>query len=317
MNTTHVLFAAAFAALSSLTAPSAQARIDRDVTKTFTVAAGGKLDVATAGGGIRIRTGGSDQVKVVAHEHIRAGSDAEADEVLKGLELTIGQTAAGVSAVAKYPTTQHLWHFGSWPPVQVDFEVVVPARYSVDLRTSGGGIEVSDLEGTALARTSGGSIELGRITGKVEAETSGGSISLAGCEADARMDTSGGSIRSGKIAGRAEIHTSGGSITLDGIGGGALSAHTSGGNVTATFTSAPASDCSLSTSGGNVHVRVPPGAGFELDAATSGGSVQVDGVTITLSHGALGKSRVTGRVGSGGPALKLRSSGGNVRLTAG
>jgi hypothetical protein len=56
------------------------------------------------------------------------------------------------------------------------------------------------------------------------------------------------------------------------------------------------------------------GAGFHLDASTSGGEVRADGLTITLEHGGSGKSKLVGAVNGGGPRLKLRTSGGDVRI---
>jgi hypothetical protein len=75
-------------------------------------------------------------------------------------------------------------------------------------------------------------------------------------------------------------------------------------------------DCSLSTSGGEVKVVVDPSARFHLDASTSGGDVNADGLTITITHGGVGKSDLSGDVNGGGAVLRLRSSGGDIRVKA-
>jgi len=141
----------------------AHAKIERNVEKTFTVSAGGKLHLETQGGEIRVAPGADGVVKITAREKIRADSDAEADELLKKLDLDFEQTGNDVSAISKYDSQPIGFHWGSWPPVQVDFIITVPASFATDLHTSGGGITVGDLNGKVNARTSGGGIKLGKL----------------------------------------------------------------------------------------------------------------------------------------------------------
>lgn len=312
--TTRLLAPLAALGAAFLLGVPAQARITRTVEKTFTVPAGGTLDVSTSGGFIHVRTGSGDQVTVTAHERIRADSDAEADKLLKDLDLEMAADAEGVKASARYARADDDWfHFGSWP-VQVDFEVTVPSRYSVRLRTSGGDITVADLDGAVHARTSGGEIRVGHITGPVDADTSGGDITLDGCDADVSLRTSGGNVRVGLVKGSAGVHTSGGNIDIKGVGG-PLEARTSGGNIVAHLDGPLTSDCVLSTSGGEVKAYVRPHTGFYLDADTSGGSVEVGGgLTVAVESGGTGKSHLHGTVGAGGPRLRLRTSGGDITV---
>ena len=101
----------------------------------------------------------------------------------------------------------------------------------------------------------------------------------------------------------------------------ALSSHRSappirvGGDIRAAFTGPLKGDCSLTTSGGEVKAAVAKDAGFRLDASTSGGDVDASGLTITIEHGGAGKSSLAGAVNGGGPTLKLRSSGGDIRVS--
>ena len=59
---------------------------------------------------------------------------------------------------------------------------------------------------------------------------------------------------------------------------------------------------------------VGKGAAFELDASTSGGEVDAAGITITIDHGGMGRSSLSGQVNGGGPLLTLRSSGGDIKV---
>lgn len=294
------------AALTAFGSVSAHARIERVVEKSFNVSPGGSLEVETSGGGIRVQSSDENKVTVVARQRIKAGSESEADELLEDLSLTIEQDGNNVIARAKYE--RRSW--GS-QPVQVDFTVTVPERYNVKLRTSGGSVNVADLEGVADVRTSGGSISLGRITGDIDARTSGGNISLEEGGGRVRLGTSGGSVRVGRAGGETDVDTSGGSIDIKSVEG-QVRAHTSGGSVSAAINGSLKGDCILETSGGRVRAVVDSEAAFRLDASTSGGGVRAEGLTITIDRGGAGRSRLAGTVNGGGPLLKLRSSGGDV-----
>lgn len=306
-----LIAAGLFAATNAFT----HARIERVVEKTFPATVAGTLYVETQGGSVQVTVASDSKVHVTARQKIRADSDAEADELLKKLSLTIAQEGNDVRARAEYEKQPLGFRFGSWPPVQVDFVIAVPAAFATDLRTSGGSIRVGDLGGKSQARTSGGSISLGKMGGSVKARTSGGSINLDSAQAEVNLDTSGGNITVGRVSGPAELSTSGGSIKIESATGG-LTAKTSGGSIRAGLAGPLREECVLSTSGGSVRVNVDKAAAFRLDASTSGGSVDAEGLTVTLEKGSSGRSRLAGAVNGGGPLLKLRSSGGGIVIRA-
>ncbi len=302
------------AGLLAATTLTVQAKIERVVEKSFNVSGAGLLKLETQGG-IRVVAGDSSAVRVTAKQKIKADSDEEADELLQKLEMKMEQDGNDVTVRAKYERRMSGFNWGSWPPVQVDFVVEVPASYAVNLRTSGGGIRVGDIDGQVDVRTSGGGITIGRVGGPVMAHTSGGGITLDEARGDVELNTSGGGITVGRVAGKAELHTSGGGIKIESVEH-ELNAHTSGGSIRAGISGVLTGDCTLSTSGGGVSVNVDKTAAFELDASTSGGSVDADGLTLTLRDSNKGRSRLAGAVNGGGPLLKLRSSGGSIVVRA-
>jgi hypothetical protein len=300
-------------ALAALTVP-ASAKIERVVEKSFDVQPGAQLTVSTSGGQIRVNPVPGATVKVTVREHIRASSEADADEVLKDLDLTLEKRGNEVVATASYHGGFGI-HFGAWPPVQVDFIVTVPSDTSAQLKTSGGDIVVGDLSGEVRAHTSGGEIRLGRIGGDVTATTSGGDIELAEGHGSSKLSTSGGNVSVGLVAGPSDFHTSGGDIKVDSVQD-TLLADTSGGSVRAGFVGPLKGDCSLSTSGGGVKAIVGSAVGFHLEASTSGGDVNAAGLTIRIDHGGVGKSSLSGDVNGGGPLLKLHTSGGDIEVVS-
>ena len=107
--------------------------------------------------------------------------------------------------------------------------------------------------------------------------------------------------------------TSGGSIEVREVHG-PIRASTSGGSVRAYLAEQPTADCSLSTSGGTVTVHVDDSLALDIDANASGGSVRTD---LRVDASVNTKTKLKGALNGGGPTLKLRSSGGGVRVLAG
>lgn len=304
-------------ALLALLPFSAQAKIERVVEKTFAVSPGGLLTVKAQGGNIRVEPGTGNQVHVVAKERFRADTDDAADEIAKQIQLTMEQSGADVTATAKIEGKNRLssWFgFGS-SGVQIDFVVTVPTKYRADLHTSGGNIDVGDLVGDVDASTSGGNVSVGKIDAPVSVQTSGGNIKVGEAMRSLKATTSGGEIRIDRVTGDADVSTSGGNIHI-GSASGVVHAETSGGDVSAHFVQKVAGDCVLKTSGGNVMVWIDPASAFRLDASTSGGSVTVSGIEMEVQHGGNRKTSYVGIAHGGGPELTLRTSGGDVRVSA-
>ena len=286
-SATRFLFTASLVSVSALVA---HARIERVVEKSFPVTGAGVLRVETQGGAIRVSPSTDSVVRVTAKQKIKADTEKEADELLKKLELTFEQNGNDLRVFAKYEQKPASFHWGSWPPVQVDFVITVPASFATDLNTSGGGITVGDLNGKADLRTSGGGIKLGKMGGPVDARTSGGSITLDEARGPVELKTSGGNIAVGNVAGPASLSTSGGGIKIESVAS-SVRAHTSGGSIRANIAGPLKDECSLSTSGGSVTVTVDKVAAFQLDASTSGGGVDASGLTLTLDKSSRDRDR--------------------------
>jgi hypothetical protein len=294
------------------------------IRKGFNVADGGTLRLDGAVGDITVVTGG----KGVAIEVIRKASGRKGEERLREHRIEFKQSGNDVIIDSDYDD-----HWDSWLRWSDDYEVQwnirVPAHYNVDVKTSGGGIDLADMGGTVEAKTSGGGIKTGRLAGAATLKTSGGSIRVGGAEATLVAHTSGGSIDIGDTTGSVEAKTSGGSITLARMGGpvmartsgggirvedamGSIDASTSGGSITARLSRQPQGNSRLATSGGSVTVSLAGGLNLELDAHSSGGGVHSD--VPMMVQGSQDDDSVRGRIGNGGPKLVLRSSGGGIRV---
>jgi len=278
-------------------------RIDRELA----LEPGGQVVLDTAGSvSVVGRTRPGVRVVVTANEDIESKYDVEFVEEPGRVSVKIRKRAA---------FRWFGWIRGSGLRVEVD--------------TSGGAIDVADVRGELRLATSGGAIRGANLAGDVSASTSGGAISLEGIGGDVRAESSGGGIRIEGVAGTVDADTSGGGIVIreaqgdvwagssgGGIevlgAGGRVDADTSGGPVRVAFVLGNASGGSLASSGGGVTVSLDAEIGLEIDAASSGGGVVADDPIRV--QGELSRSRLRGTLGSGGELLRLRSSGGGIRI---
>jgi len=182
-----------------------------------------------------------------------------------------------------------------WPNrLQVRMEVQVPTKTSVDIRTGGGDVKVTHLEGETNLETSGGDVGVSGLTGNLTAQTSGGDIELRDVAGDLRVKTSGGDISLENASGRVE-------------------AHTAGGDVTAALARGNARGGEIETSGGDVRVRVDPTVSLSLDASASSGEVTSD-IPLKVT-GEVSQSRLHATLGAGGETLRVHTSGGDVHIS--
>ncbi len=273
------------------------------IQRNFDVSPGGRLVVEAERGSIEVVSGDTNQVRIEILPRRGTVADLEDD-----YEIAFHQMGDEVEVTIEAKSRLRSWF--SWNNRGFTLKAMVPRRFDADLKTSGGSIAIDDLLGDVRSRTSGGSLKFGRIEGPLWARTSGGSIRLEHGVGDADVKTSGGSIHIGEVEGQIDAHTSGGSISI-GRALGRVEATTSGGSITARFADQPQGDCELSTSGGNVTVHLSPNLRFDLDAKASGG-VRTD-VPIQV-RGTVGKRELRGPINGGGPQLRLRTSGGRIRI---
>lgn len=322
----RIRIAALAAVLGLVSISAAHAAIESPIHRNFNVHPGGTIIIDADVGDIKVISGASN-VSVDVIRRAKTFSQSHANEIFKDYDVNFAQEGNDVRIRARYDHPTSWFHWNT--DLDVRFVVNVPSQYNVDLKTSGGDIDVSDLNGQAKVSTSGGDVSLGRIAGAVDAHTSGGDVSMAGSHASAMLSTSGGDIKVGDASGSLSVKTSGGSIDIRradgdlkahtsggsidiGDAGGAIDASSSGGSIKARLFRQPRADSKLSTSGGGITIHVAPNVALDIDAHTSGGDVASD-IPVTI----LGKqndSSLNGKLNGGGPKLVLRSSGGDIRL---
>jgi hypothetical protein len=218
----------------------------------------------------------------------RKGASLSKEEIRKRLEddydFKVSVENNKLSAIAETKRWNMNWKNG----LNISFKIFAPEKVSVDLKTSGGGISLSNLSGTLDFSTSGGGLHLDKLSGKIHGRTSGGGITVRNANDNIDLSTSGGGIRAENCTGTIKLVTSGGPIDLD-VMQGTIEANTSGGGIHGNKIDG---ELSASTSGGSVVLR---DLSCSVNASTSGGNMEV---TVTELR----------------RYVKLSNSGGSIRL---
>jgi len=198
---------------------------------------------------------------------------------------------------------------------RVDIEVRLPHRhwgFSIGHRSVKVTLRVpraADLE----VRTGDGSIEVAPVSGRIRLSTGDGSITADGLQGEVRLHTGDGSIRATGLDGRLEADTGDGHMDVQGrfdlvdlrTGDGGIEAKVERG-------SKVAGAWSLRSGDGGITLRLPDDLSADLDAHTGDGSIDLD-LQVTVS-GTISSSTVRGKLGAGGPPLKVQTGDGSIHL---
>ncbi|MBE7178146.1 MAG: hypothetical protein INR69_17215 [Mucilaginibacter polytrichastri] len=248
------------------------------LTKSLSSANIRSVAMQTSGGSLTVTgvDGGEARLEVYIQRNNWRGkrvdlSKEEIEERLKSdYELRITTDGGKLTAIAK-PRS----NFGNWKNgLSIAFKAYVPRNVSSDLNTSGGSINIDNVNGSQDFRTSGGSLQISRVTGNINGRTSGGSIRISDAGKSINLQTSGGSIEAQNCSGEVTLSTSGGSLHLAGLKG-KINARTSGGSISAEDVSG---DLVSHTSGGSIRIGKLSGS---LDASTSAGSASVEMLSVS------------------------------------
>jgi DUF4097 and DUF4098 domain-containing protein YvlB len=294
--------------------PVSPALAESRLEKSLRLEPGGRFRLDTDTGSVTVTGGSQSGVHLVVTSRRRKLEDF--------LTLRFDEGTGSVTVTGR--KRHRLFGFSGG---SVHFEVRVPRETEVSVDTSGGGIELSETRGNAKLDTSGGGITVRNVTGELDADTSGGGIRLQRITGRVHAETSGGGIKGTDLEGPVEAETSGGPVELERVRGdlrahssgggiriveaaGRVEADTSGGGIEASFARGNGRGGVLTTSGGGIKVTLDPQVDLVIDA--SGNSVRTE-LPIRV-EGEISRNSLKGTLGKGGETLRLRTSGGGVRI---
>ncbi|MCI0450095.1 MAG: DUF4097 domain-containing protein [Chlorobi bacterium] len=264
--------------------------------KTLQTEPGKELITSLIAGGVTVTTWANHEVNVKVY-----GNDEAEEKVIFIAE----NTGSGVKVEGKKKES------GNFKNLTLRVEIMVPESYNVKLFSSGGSLEVTNLNGKIEANTSGGSIKLENTEGNIEAYTAGGNISIEKSRGDITASTSGGKILIFDFSGNVDASTAGGDINLTGSDG-KIDASTAGGNIRLDY-SGKNMGIDLSTLGGNITATLPSDFNADADIGTLAGKVRCDFAPVETKNKIY--SYVKAKFNGGGEAFKCTTSAGNITIT--
>jgi len=295
----------------------AQAVIDRVIDKTFDVKSGAiTVRAETFSGGITVTPSDEPQVRVTVRQTVEATDEKAAEKLLAGLDVSLEQSAADVVVLKIHPRHAVRWTWQNWSPASLAIEIRTPHSCHLDLQSQEGAITVAALKGNVRARTAAGTIFIGEIDGEIAATNGRGDISITACNGPLKLLAKNGNVLIGRSGARAELSAVDGLIEVQAARGPVI-ARGNRTDIKVSFVHPLQEASDLNADGGDVTVGFDPRSAATLNArASKFGSVRVRDLTITPVKGKSGDSALTGTLNGGGPLIKIRASGGNVRLNA-
>ena len=253
-----------------------------DIAETFPVVSGGKLTIEADCGGIDVQSTEDDTVSVRIQRAAQIKANRRAAEILKNLDVQIAHEGSDVKIEAKFIGNAKRWK-NRKNDLDVQFDILVPRHYNLDLKTACDDISVANMTGDVKAETLNAGLRFQDITGRIDGVTSVGNINLKGFNGDVTLQTKGGNadvlavmvppkdVMSGNIVleggtGDVKVKTTGGSLQMSDVTG-AINGKTSGGSITLRGCKGGAD---LKTAGGGIEVE---NDGPVL-AKTTGGSIR-------------------------------------------
>lgn len=258
--------------------------------------AGQVLAVENIVGNVRVEAASGRRAEVVATK--RAGRRGNPDEV----EVTAHESSDGVRFCVRYPGMR-----GAEPRQGVGAEEGCWSWRGNRGRDANH--DRNDTEVEFVVRLPAGV--------RLVARTVAGSVAARGMTADAEVTSVSGDVRVDEFGGEElEAKTVSGSIDLIGVRAARVGAETVSGDVTYDGGVTRDGSYEFKTLSGTVLVTLPSGAGADVRASTFSGRVRLPDGTASESTNRR-RSRVTGRIGSGGATLWVESFSGNVDVRVG
>jgi hypothetical protein len=260
---------------------------EETVTQSFSADGQQRVVVEMFNGTVDVVTSTDNTIKVDVIKRGGGISQADAQDDLKNVDVTMTQDGDTIRVVAKR-TDQRVDIGNSGASAKLR----VPQGTILDLRSSNGPISSSGPVGDVKAQTSNGPIDVRGSSGQLDLNTSNGPITTNGGNGAIDAETSNGTI----------------DITADNA---LVTARTSNGPVR--FNGSLAQGRSeMRTSNGSLVVTLPADAQFVVDASTSNGKISSD-FAVTAQD--FSDNHLSGTVGNDpGTTLDLQTSNGPIEI---
>jgi len=276
------------------------ATVEKEFKDILPFVEGGSIYLENVSGNIEAKSWTRAEVEVKALIRVKAGDVKEAEAILGKVEILIDKASNKISIEVDYPKKaggSGLWNllFGRGKPVvSISFWLTVPKISDLDMNTTNGKVEISDIEGKVLSRSTNGSVYVRNVVGSTESKTTNGNISAVDLRGDAVAKTTNGKINMRRIDGNVNAKSTNGKIYAEIVG------MTNG------------KDMEFVTTNGSVTVLLPKNINADLEAKTKNGKIYTE-YPITMA-GEISKKHITGKINDGGPLIYIETTNGGIEI---
>jgi hypothetical protein len=258
---------------------------ERHFSKRLPASTGGVLRLTSDLGSVTVRGTTSHDIAI----EVTLNGTAK---LVEDFDIQTGTNGSDTVIVGRYAAKDALLlHPGI---LDVEYIISMPAQYNLIIKTSGGSLSLSGMQGSTAASTTGGNVSIEDMVGPQEVKTSGGWISAKNIIGDLFGTTTGGKITAEAIIGAVTLATTGGSVNV---------------GVTGEF-----KGLSARTSGGDIVITIPKSASATVDASTSGGGISCELPIMTTVRSK--DKTMQGTINGGGLTLFARTTGGSISIRA-
>jgi len=266
------------------------ARAEDKIVETYSLESAGKVYLENISGDITVSSWDKNEIEITATKRGRRERD------LDDATVHIRQIDGNIRII-----TRHDREFSLFQPssVSVYYEIIVPAKASVKVKSISGDVKVRKIGGFLNVETVSGEIEVRVAENDVQCKSISGDIDLEYVNGDAELESISGEISIQEIEGSVEAGTVSGDIELEAFSyAEEIEVSSTSGDIELRGELSPGGIYRLDSFSGDTEVVVPSGSDFEFSAKTFSGSIECD-FELKMS-GKLDPKKVRGTVGKGG-----------------
>ncbi len=190
---------------------------------------GGYIYLENSNGRIEVNSWDREEVEIIAFKKVRAGDRDEAQRLLDKLEIDVSTSGNEVEIITETPNKYRNSGFFSWlfgggwnESYSVQYELRVPRKVEMNLKTTNGTVRIEDVSGRFSLKTTNGKIVADKISGVIRCKTTNGPIKVfleeVTSDDEMRFHTTNGSITvylPEDFGGEVDLKTTNGSIQTD------------------------------------------------------------------------------------------------------
>lgn len=281
------------------------------VSRTFAVGAGASLVLSNITGDISVSAGTANEIRVDATKRARGRDDADAAAQLAATRVQFNEFGSRIEVRTSYTETH--------TRVAVDYTVRVPAAAMVEVKSVGGDIVVTGVEGDVRAETVSGEVTASGLAREAQLKSVSGDVEVrdSRVEGDLQAQSVSGSVVGSRIQARTiTAGTVSGDVGLRDASCEKAVIHSISGEVEYSGALSPRGRYELKSHSGDVRIAVDGQVGFELEANSFSGAIRTE-LPLTVRGAATrrGPQRsLLGVYGDGSAQISASTFSGSIEV---